>query len=176
MHQIRQNARPTIREKRAQIREREPRSRRSSSRGAIVDRAARSTSVLVGRAPLVDWRAARSRSSIAPLVGRSHRPRLRSLSPSLRDLIFSSAGFDSFSFDAFCFFCRIWCIFCKNVWMNQTPKLIFRKTNFVIVKHMKTFSFPENNISEKWNIFRKYIYANQTLPKRKKNYWLLTSH
>ena len=42
---------------------------------------------------------------------------------------------------AFCFFCRIWCIFCKNVWMNQTLKLIFRKMNFVTAKHMKTFSF-----------------------------------
>ena len=27
--------------------------------------------------------------------------------------------------------------------MNQTLKLIFRKTNFVAAKHMKTFSFPE---------------------------------
>ena len=40
-------------------------------------------------------------------------------------------------------------IFYKNVWMNQTPELIFRKTNFVAAKHMKTFSFPKNNISEK---------------------------
>ena len=30
--------------------------------------------------------------------------------------------------------------------MNQTPELIFRKTNFVAAKHMKTFSFPENRI------------------------------
>ena len=27
--------------------------------------------------------------------------------------------------------------------MNQTPKLIFRKMNFVPAKHMKMFSFPE---------------------------------
>ena len=27
--------------------------------------------------------------------------------------------------------------------MNQTPELIFRKTNFVAAKHMKTFSFPK---------------------------------
>ena len=138
--------------------------RRSSGAIDERDRWSRSTSALVGRAPLVDRRAAQSRSSIAPLVGRSHRPRLRSMSHSPRDLIFSSAGFDSFSFAAFCFFCRIWCIFCKNVWMNQTPKLIFRKTNFVTAKHMKTFSFPENSISGKWNIFRKYFYANQTQP------------
>ena len=114
---------------------REPRSRRSSIDDCDRwDRAARSTSALDNR---------------APLVGRSHRPRLRSMSPSPRDLIFSSAGFDSFSFSAFCFFCRIWCIFYKIVWMNQTPKLIFRKTNFVTAKHMKTFSFPKNSISEK---------------------------
>ena len=30
--------------------------------------------------------------------------------------------------------------------MNQTPKLIFRKMNFVTTKHMKPFSFPENSI------------------------------
>ena len=120
---------------------------------------------LVLRSHRADERRDRwSRSSIAPLVERSQRPRLRSLSPSPRNLIFSSTGFDSFSFAAFCFFCRIWCIFCKNVWMNQTPKLIFRKTNFVTAKHMKTFSFPENSISGKWNIFWKYFYANQTQP------------
>ena len=43
------------------------------SRSAIVDQVARSTSALVGHASLVDRRAAWSRSSIAPLVGRSHR-------------------------------------------------------------------------------------------------------
>ena len=48
--------------------------------------------------------------------------------------------------------------------MNQTPELIFRKTNFVAVKHMITFSFPKNSISEKQNIFRKYFYTNQTQP------------
>ena len=65
MHQIRQNARPTIRErreKRAQIREREGRSRLAApTSGAIVDRAVRSRSALV-------WRSRRSsdahRSSI----------------------------------------------------------------------------------------------------------------
>ena len=153
---------------------RNQRSRSMRSRGAIDERdwRSRSTSALVGRAPLVYRRAARSRSSIAPLVGRLHRPRLRSMLPSPRDLIFSSAGFDSFSFAAFCFYCRIWCIFCKNVWMNQTPKLIFRKTNFVTAKHMKTFSFPENSISGKWNIFRKYFYVNQTQPKMRILRWI----
>ena len=33
--------------------------------------------------------------------------------------------------------------------MNQTPELIFRKTNFVAAKHMKTFSFPEMLFSGK---------------------------
>ena len=46
--------------------------------------------------------------------------------------------------------------------MNQIPELIFRKTNFVAAKHIKIFSFPENSISEKWNIFRKCFYMNQT--------------
>ena len=32
--------------------------------------------------------------------------------------------------------------------MNQTPKLIFRKMNFVTAKHMKTFSFPEMVLRE----------------------------
>ena len=32
--------------------------------------------------------------------------------------------------------------------MNQSPKLIFRKTNFVATKHMKTFSFPEMLLHE----------------------------
>ena len=78
MHQIRQNARPTIRERRekreerAQIRERE-RDDRASPRW----RAVRSTSTLVERALLVDRWAARSsnerrvRSSIAALDRRS---------------------------------------------------------------------------------------------------------
>ena len=30
---------------------------------------------------------------------------------------------------------------------------------------MKTFSFPKNSISGKWNIFRKCFYMNQTQPK-----------
>ena len=30
---------------------------------------------------------------------------------------------------------------------------------------MKTFSFSENIISEKWNIFRKCFYTHQTEPK-----------
>ena len=49
--------------------------------------------------------------------------------------------------------------------MNQTPELIFPKTNFVAAKHMKTFSFPKNSISRKYNIFRKCFYTNQTQPK-----------
>ena len=49
--------------------------------------------------------------------------------------------------------------------MNQTPELIFRKTSFVTSKHMKMFSFSENSISRKWNIFRKCFYTNQTQPK-----------
>ena len=49
--------------------------------------------------------------------------------------------------------------------MNQTPELIFRKMNFVAAKHVKTFSFPENSISGKQNIFRKCFYTNQIQPK-----------
>ena len=49
--------------------------------------------------------------------------------------------------------------------MNQTPELIFRKMSFVTSKHMKTFSFSENSISGKLNIFQKCFYANQTQPK-----------
>ena len=45
--------------------------------------------------------------------------------------------------------------------MNQTPELIFRKMNFVAAKYMKTFSFLENSISGKWNIFWKCFYTNQ---------------
>ena len=48
---------------------------------------------------------------------------------------------------------------------NQIPENIFRNIFWNATKHMKTFSFPENNISGKWNIFRKYFYTNQTEPK-----------
>ena len=47
----------------------------------------------------------------------------------------------------------------------QTPENIFRKFFWNTTKHIKTFSFLENSISEKWNIFRKCFYANQTQPK-----------
>ena len=46
----------------------------------------------------------------------------------------------------------------------QTPKNIFRKFFWNATKHMKTFSFPENSISGRWNIFRKCFYTNQTQP------------
>ena len=59
------------------------------SRGAIVDRAARSTIALVGRAPLV-----------GAIVDR------------LRDWRTGCISFAGFWF-------LIWCIFCKNIWMNQ---------------------------------------------------------
>ena len=45
---------------------------------------------------------------------------------------------------------------------NQTPENIFRKIFWNATKHMKTFSFLENSISKKWNIFRKCFYTNQT--------------
>ena len=45
-----------------------------------------------------------------------------------------------------------------------TPKNIFRIIFWNATKHMKTFSFPENSIFEKWNIFRKCFYTNQTQP------------
>ena len=47
----------------------------------------------------------------------------------------------------------------------QTPENIFRKFFWNTTKHIKTFSFLENSISGKWNIFRKCFYANQTQPK-----------
>ena len=47
----------------------------------------------------------------------------------------------------------------------QTPENIFRKIFWNTTKHIKTFFFPENSISGKWNIFRKCFYANQTQPK-----------
>ena len=75
MHQIWQNARPTIRERREK---REPRSERErDDRASPHRRAARSTSALVGRAPLVDrWTARssderRARSSIVDRAARS---------------------------------------------------------------------------------------------------------
>ena len=136
-------------------------------------------------------------SSIAPLIGRSHRAEerrdrqdreVRSSGRSQRSSIDEQCAFDKrarrstiaplvarrtahrsllihFLLLGFGFFCLIWCIFCKNIWMNQTPELIFRKTSFVTSKHMKTFSFSENSISGKWNIFRKCFCANQTQPK-----------
>ena len=75
MHQIRQNARPTIRErreKRAQIREREGRSRLAApTSGAIVDRAVRSTSALVRRLrrSSIDERARRTRTARRSMSG-----------------------------------------------------------------------------------------------------------
>ena len=47
----------------------------------------------------------------------------------------------------------------------QTPENIFRNFFWNTTKHIKTFSFLENSISGKWNIFRKSFYANQTQPK-----------
>ena len=83
MHQIRQNTRPTIRERRGK---REPRVARSSiercdrrARSSDNRAARRSTSALVGRVPLVDRWAARSsnerraHSSIAIVDCRSRR-------------------------------------------------------------------------------------------------------
>ena len=122
--------------------------RSMSSAIAIFDRAACQTIT-------PHWQA--TRSTMAPLV--AHRTARRS---SHRDRTARRSSLIHFLLLGFGFFCLIWCIFCKNVWMNQTPKLIFCKTSFVTAKHMKTFSFPENSISGKWNIFRKCFYANQT--------------
>ena len=62
-------------------------------------------------------------------------------------------------FSGFCLFLLLFQL------LFQTPENIFRKIFWNATKHMKTFSFPENSISEKWNIFRKCFYTNQTQPK-----------
>ena len=56
------------------------------------------------------------------------------------------------------------CLVCLFFLLLQTPENIFQKIFWNVTKHMKIFSFPENSISEKWNIFRKCFYANQTQP------------
>ena len=61
---------------------------------------------------------------------------------------------------------------CLFLLLFQTPENIFRKIFENATKHMKTFSFPENSISEKWNIFRKYFYMNQTQPKAHQIFFL----
>ena len=43
--------------------------------------------------------------------------------------------------------------------MNQTPELIFRKTNFVTAKHMKTFSFLEMLLREPNTAVFSYVIA-----------------
>ena len=48
---------------------------------------------------------------------------------------------------------------------NQILENIFQNIFWNAIKHIKTFSFPENSIFEKWNIFRKCFYTNQTEPK-----------
>ena len=54
------------------------------------------------------------------------------------------------------------CLVCLFLLLLQTPKNIFQKIFWNVTKHMKIFSFPENSIFEKWNIFRKCFYTNQT--------------
>ena len=81
-------------------RDRRDRAARSMrSRGVIVDRAMRSTR---SRGAIVN-RATRSTSMLVgrtPLVG------------AIEELV-------AFLLLGFGFFCLIWCIFCKNIWMNQ---------------------------------------------------------
>ena len=164
--QIISGKREKEREERAQIRERERERRESPDRAArptiaprrraawstiAIDEIVRRDRWSSGAIAIVDCAARRTIAPTSPPLDVAFTARSHLL---LRRIWF-------ISFAAFCFFCRIWCIFCKNVWMNQIPKLIFRKTNFVTAKHMKTFSFSENSISGKWNIFRKYFYANQ---------------
>ena len=54
---------------------------------------------------------------------------------------------------------------CLFLLLFQTLENIFREIFWNATKHMKTFSFPKNSISGKWNIFRKCFYTNQTQPK-----------
>ena len=61
-------------------------------------------------------------------------------------------------------FCPGFSGFCLFLLLFQTPENIFRKIFWNATKHMKTFSFLENSISEKWNIFWKCFYTNQTQP------------
>ena len=153
---------PLVRRLPSSIERCDRRSRSMRSRGAIVDRAARSTSA-------IDERARQTRTA---------RRTITPTSPPL-DVAFTARSHLLLRRIWFIFFCCVLFLLpnlmhflCKNVWMNQTPKLIFRKTNFVTAKHMKTFSFPENSISRKWNIFRKYFYANQTQPKMRILRWI----
>ena len=71
-------------------------------------------------------------------------------------------------------FDRIWWFFfsgfCLFLLLFQTPENIFQNFFLNATKHMKTFSFPENSISRKWNIFRKCFYTNQTQHKLPKTY------
>ena len=48
------------------------------------------------------------------------------------------------------------CLFPCSIF--QTPENFFQKIFWNTTKHIKTFSFPENSISEKWNIFRKIAF------------------
>ena len=157
-----------FRREREREREREPRSERErekreprsestdrraarSKSGAIVQRARssivatrcdRSLSTAVWSSPFVDWRVVRS----SLLVDQwDHDRRRRRLT--------SSAIAPSF----------FWvCLVCLFLLLLQTPENFFQNFFWNVTKHMKIFSFPKNSISEKWNIFWKCFYTNQT--------------
>ena len=132
-------------------REREPRSESTDRRAARSsdEGARRSTSgVIVQRARssiVTARRSARSRSTAATIVERCNR-----------DLDDRGAITPSFF---------LVCLVCLFLLLLQTPENIFQKIFWNVTKHMKIFSFPENSISEKWNIFRKCFYTNQIQPK-----------
>ena len=152
-------------EKEREREKREPRSEstdRRSCRLSIDERCDRLTSALVNRA------ARRSRSSIvtarrgrSQLTAWSHRSSIneqcdrRDCDWRRRQL--TSDGGEDRDRTVFSF---VWV--CHFLLLLQTPENIFQKIFWNATKHMKTFSFLENSISGKWNIFRKCFYTNQT--------------
>ena len=123
---------------------------------------------------------ARSRSmlrEIAPSIAISRRrsqSRLREIAPSIAVVGLeprSTAPSNPFErrslmifFLGFFWVLSVFFWVCLFLLLFQTPENFFQKIFWNATKHMKTFSFPENSISEKWNIFRKCFYTNQTQP------------
>ena len=168
---------------------RRPRSREALRRSRSARCFARSWLMLHEIAPsiAISWRQSRSSRlrEIAPSIAISRRrsqSRLREIAPSSPTTARSTARSSDWSSRStapsnlverrslmiFClgFFwvLSVFCWDCLFLLLFQTPENIFRKFFWNATKHMKTFSFPENSISKKWNIFRKCFYTNQTQP------------